>query len=167
MAVDSRRARAFLAALLLASAALFAIGTAIERSGHSEPASAVSGEGEAGQSESGEGGHVEGGRTEGTSSESHSEKETLLGVDIEGLQFVTIGVLVSIGLAILAFRSNKPVLFFVVVLFALIFAVLDGKELFHQLDESRSGLTALAGVIALLHLSAAVIAGREARALSA
>lgn len=108
---------------------------------------------------------MEGGRTEGTSSESHSEKETLLGVDIEGLLFVTIGVLVSIGLAILAFRSNNPVLFLVVVPFALVFAVLDGKELFHQLDESRSGLTALAGVIALLHLNALLSSPDERREL--
>lgn len=52
MAVDSKRSRALLAALLLTSAALFAVETAIERSGHSEPAST----GEAGHSESGEAG---------------------------------------------------------------------------------------------------------------
>ena len=39
MAVDSKRSRALLAALPLASEVLFAVGTAIERSGHSEPAS--------------------------------------------------------------------------------------------------------------------------------
>lgn len=147
MVVDSKRSRGPLAALLLASAALLAIGTAIEGAGHSESVSTAPSEGEAGHSDSGESGgetgHVEGGGAEVNSTETHSEKETLLGVDIESPLFVTIGVLVSIALATAAVRSSKKAVFFVVVSFTLAFAVLDGKELVHQLDESRTGLAAL------------------------
>ncbi len=39
------------------------------------------------------------------------------------------------------------------------FAALDGREVFHQLDADRTGLAVLAGVVALLHLSAATVAG--------
>lgn len=71
---------------------------------------------------------------------------------------------VSLVLAALAFRSSNRLVFVITALFALVFAVLDGRELFRQLDENRTGLAVLAGVITLLHLGAAGIAGWEARA---
>jgi hypothetical protein len=67
-------------------------------------------------------------------------------------------------LAGLAFRTNNATVLVVVALFALGFAVLDGRELLHQLDEDRTGLAVLAGVIAVLYLGAAGIATKEARA---
>ena len=45
----------------------------------------------------------------------------------------------------------------------LLFAVLDVREVFHQVDESRAGLAVLAGVVAALHLAAAMTAGVLAR----
>lgn len=169
----SKNARGLLAGLLIASAVLFAIGVALEKSAESDEPSSVSGEtsGETGHSEAEEAeeGHSEegeSGATEGTE-ETHSEsKETLLGIDIESPLAVGAGVVLSLVLAALAFRSNNKVVLIVVALFALGFAVLDGKELFHQLDENRTGLAVLAGVIALLHLGAAGVAGRQARAIA-
>ncbi len=97
----------------------------------------------------------------------HSEsEETLLGIETESPLAVGAGVLLSVVLAALAFKSTNRVVLSVVGLFALAFAVLDSRELLHQLDESRAGLAALAGLIALLHLGAAVVAAREARAIT-
>jgi hypothetical protein len=45
----------------------------------------------------------------------------------------------------------------------LVFALLDVREVFHQSDESRTGLAVLAAVIAALHASAAIVAGTMAR----
>lgn len=161
--------RGILAGLLVASAAMFAIGVAFERWAESDEAAVTTEQtGEAGHSEAEEGseGHAEGEAAGG--SEVHTEdKETLLGIDIESPVAVGAGVFVSMLLAALAFRSNNRIVLGAVALFALGFAVLDGRELFHQLDENRTGLAVLAGVIALLHLGAAVVAGREARAVPA
>lgn len=164
-----KNARGLLTALLIASAALLAIGVTLEKSAESEEAAAVTGEasesGEAGHSEAEEG-HFE--ETEGDSSVSHSEsKETLLGIDTDSPLAVGAGVVLSLVLAGLALRSNNRIVLVVVMLFALAFAIVDGKELFHQLDESRTALAMLAGVIAMLHLGAAALAGREAQALPA
>ena len=45
----------------------------------------------------------------------------------------------------------------------LVFAALDVREVFHQVDESRTGLAVLAGVVAALHLGAATAIGLLAR----
>jgi hypothetical protein len=50
----------------------------------------------------------------------------------------------------------------VVVAVALGWAVLDVRELLHQLDESRGGIAAIALAVAVLHLLAAAVAGRGA-----
>ncbi len=168
----SKNARGLLAALLVASAALFAIGVTLERSAESDEASAVSGEpsesseaghseaeeAEEGHSEEGEGEAVEG--AESTHSES---EETLLGIDIESPLAVGSGVVVSLILAAFAIRSNNKTVLIVIALFALGFAVLDGRELLHQLDEDRTGLAVLAGVIGVLHVGAAGVAGQQAK----
>jgi hypothetical protein len=39
-----------------------------------------------------------------------------------------------------------------------VFAVLDLREVVHQLDEDNGGLAVLAGVVAALHLAAAAVA---------
>lgn len=171
MIAASKNARGVLAALLVASAVLFAIGVMLERSAESDEPSAASEQsseaGEAGHSEAEEGHSEESEGEAGEQSEAeHSDsEETLLGIDIESPLAVSAGVLLSLVLAALAFMSTNRIVFVVIALFALTFAVLDGRELFRQLDESRGGLAVLAGLIALLHLGAAVIAGRTARTL--
>lgn len=40
------------------------------------------------------------------------------------------------------------------------FAALNVRELFHQVDESKTGLALLAGTVAVLHLGAAFVATR-------
>jgi len=44
--------------------------------------------------------------------------------------------------------------------FALLFLVLDLREVMHQLSEARGGLAAIALVAAVLHIGVALIAGR-------
>jgi NO-binding membrane sensor protein with MHYT domain len=44
-----------------------------------------------------------------------------------------------------------------------LFAALDVREVFHQVDESRAGLAVLAGAVAALHLGAAAAIGLLAR----
>jgi hypothetical protein len=162
MAAKSNSLRPAAAALLVASAVLFAIATSVERSGHQEvPAPAVHGSGEAGHSETGEkSAHSEAPHTE----TAHSEAETLFGVDIESPLFVGVGVVLSLILAALALRWIDRRAFVVIGLFALAFAALDAREVFHMIDESRAGLAGLAGVIALIHLTIVAIAHHQWRA---
>ena len=47
------------------------------------------------------------------------------------------------------------------------FAVLDVREVVHQLDEDNGGLALLAGVVAALHLGAAAVALALARGAAA
>ena len=42
--------------------------------------------------------------------------------------------------------------------FGLVFAAGDGRELVHQLDESNTGLAAVAAILLVLHLAVAGIA---------
>jgi hypothetical protein len=166
----SRGSRGLLAALLIASAGLFVIGISLEKSAKSDEIASVGGEasesGESGHSEAEEAeeGHSEEGEEAGAEDSHSDDEETVLGIDIEQPLFVAAGVIVSLVFAVLALRSDSRWMLVVIVLFALAFALLDTKELFHQLDEDKAGLAVLAGVIALLHLGVAALAGREARA---
>jgi hypothetical protein len=49
-----------------------------------------------------------------------------------------------------------------VAVIALIWAVLDVRELLHQLDESPAGIAVVAIAVAALHLAAAAVGGRIA-----
>lgn len=160
------KTRGLLAALLIASAALFATGVALEKAAESGEPAAVSGEashsGEATHSESEEG-HSDEGATPSAEESLPKVKETVLGIDIEHPLFVAAGVVLSLVLAALALTSSKRLVLVVIGLFALGFALLDAKELFHQLDEDRIGLAVLVGVIGALHLSAAGVAGQQTK----
>jgi hypothetical protein len=46
---------------------------------------------------------------------------------------------------------------------ALVWAILDVREVVHQLDESRTGVALIAMVVAVLHLAAAAVSGHLAR----
>jgi hypothetical protein len=167
------RLRWTLVALLVASTALFAIGVIAERSDadeHAEPANAHVSEGDEGNE--GEGAHEEGtddteeARAEGAAGESESgEEEALLGVDLESTPLVVLAVAVGFGLAGLAATrfGRLPGFLGLVALVALVWAALDVREVFHQLDESRTGIAVVAIAVAILHLAAAAVGGRLAR----
>jgi len=163
-----------LVALLVASTALFAIGVGAEHSEsdtHAEPA-AVQNE-ETGAEP--EGAHDEAGETgEASTEEAHSETgagdtgsedEQVLGVDLESTPLIVLAVLTGLGLAALtATRVGRLRGFLLAVAaIALAWAVLDVREVVHQLDESNTGIAVIAISVAVLHLAAAAVSGRLAR----
>jgi len=154
-----------IAALLIASAAAFATGAAIEHhtvmteqhmTRHAET-------GAEGDHAAGTEGAAKG---ESPSGQEHSS-ETLLGINPEATSLVVTAVAVSLLLAALILTIGSPLLAGIVALAMLAFTALDIRELTHQLNESRPGLAALAAAIATLHLLAcatALIATRGTRA---
>jgi hypothetical protein len=205
--VTTRNLRVLLTVLVVASAALFAIGVAIERDSksgrHSEthasidaggfllaadehagespehraaekqaegapkkhrdtktPAKPESGEG----TNNGEGGHNESGSGQepaGGESAAHRASEAngerVFGIDIESTGLVVAAVAVSLLFAIALWLSESVLVPLALVGFALVAAVFDVREVFHQIDESRTNLTVIASIVAALHLS--VVAG--------
>ena len=96
----------------------------------------------------------------------HDEEERLLGVDVESPAAVTAAVIVSLGLAVGLWLRNRRWLAIVSVGVGVVFAVFDIAEIRHQLEESHTGIAALAAVVATAHLAAAVTAGLSTRATS-
>ncbi len=164
-----------LVALLVASTALFAVGSIAERSStdtHTEPAAAHAAE-TSGESGEPAGAHSEGGASEATTSgetehvesaTDHAERERLLGVDAESTPLVVLTVLAGLALAALAASRIGLARGFLlaVVVIGLAWAALDIREAVHQLDESRTGVAVVAMAVAALHLAAAAISGRRA-----
>jgi hypothetical protein len=152
------RLRWTLVALLLASTALFAVGAIAERSGaHKEPGSAETQE----RDESGGAAHNETGEA-GEAGE--KTDEAVLGVNVESTPLVVLAVIVGLALVVLAatrFGELASVLT-AIALITLAWAALDVREVLHQADESRTGIALVAAAVALLHVAAAVIAGRLA-----
>jgi hypothetical protein len=147
-----------LAALLILSGVLFGIATTIERGEKDEHAASEGGESHE---------HAEGTSEEG---EAHFEEpsphdeesdESILGVDIESPLFVGLGVALTVVLAALVWLRPERGILWAVALFAVTFALLDLRELLHQVDEERTRLATLAGVIAAIHVSVAVLAVRS------
>jgi hypothetical protein len=168
MTRENGRLRATLVLLLLVSAALFAVGTRVERHQHTESVSPTSSEtsapneessplGEAHSSESG--GEGESSETHPASGETESpSSEDLFGINPEAPWIVVLGVAASVLLALAVwFRDQRSVLI-VVAMFGLVLAALDIRELVHQIDESRTLLIVVSAVLAMLHLAAAGIA---------
>ena len=54
-----------------------------------------------------------------------------------------------------------------VAVIALAWAVLDVREVIHQLDESHTGVALVAMIVAVLHLAAAAVSGHLARQVAA
>ncbi len=151
-----KRAGTWIAALLIAGAALFAIGTAIERGrDHHEAA------GETGGPES-EAGHNEANENAATGAEA-AESNKVLGLDVEATPFVVLGVVASLALATVAWRWPQRSVFVAVAGFALLFVVLDGAEVSHHVSDDSAGLAMLAGGVAAIHLSAGAVAARSIR----
>jgi hypothetical protein len=164
-------ARLITAALLIASAATFATGTTIERHTASSESQTAQPElrhhseaGGPGDNPADAEGAASGERSTAHAAEHSSE--TLLGVNPEATGLVVIAVAVSLVLAALILTVRSPLIAAVVALVMLAFTALDIREVTHQLNESRSGLAALAATVALLHLLAgagALLTTRDTR----
>jgi hypothetical protein len=167
--------RAGIAAVILAATVLFVVGIVIENGEADEhgdeTVAHASGEGlaeEAGESAEGEAGEAS--ESTATTTEADEEEdedeERVLGIDLESTPFVILAVVVSLGLATAVWIAPARELFFALVAVALAmiaFAALDIAEVFHQIDESKGGIAALAGLVALLHLGAGFLAARLGR----
>jgi hypothetical protein len=168
------RPRTILIVLLVASTALFAVGAIAERSQADEHAEATSAqpqesnqptaepEGEHAAGDEAPGADQEGGGDEGKAGEAHAEKsETLLGINLESTPLIVLAVAVGLGLAAVAASQlgRLPAVLLAIALIALAWAALDVREVVHQLDESRAGVAILAIAVAVLHVSAAALAG--------
>ena len=162
----------FLALLLVVGATLFAVGVAVERGGgdqHSEsPATATTVHNEAseaGGQDGSEAGNESTPHIEGSSSEAsaHSESsEKILGINTESSGVVAVAVVLSIALAVLVIARPRRPLFLAVVAFAGAFAAFDAVEAVHQIDNSRTGVAAIAILLALAHAAAALLAMQHA-----
>lgn len=164
------RGRALIALLLVVTAALFAIGTAIERSDrHSEegsatPAAASNEGGEADEGdEAGEEGEASHEGAETPHSASSEESETVLGIDTESTPVIVAGVAASALLAVAVLLVRSRAVLVVVAGFTLLFAAGDLRELLHQLDESRTSVAVIAAILLVLHLATCALAAQRFR----
>ena len=162
MQVDHKRLRMAAAIMLVLSAALFAAGTAIERSSREEGGTHLEEPDEGG--EHAEAGESEEGGSPSGEAEGEESDETLFGVDPDSPLVVAAGVAASLLMAAAVWRSRNRWLLSLVVAAALVFAALDVREVAHQVRESNGGLMVLALVVAALHLGAALSAGLATRA---
>jgi len=154
--VASARLRVVLAGLLVVSAALFAVGSTLERhreGGHANETAVAERHSET-AAESGS--ESPGGSTE---TGHRSETETrLLGVDTESVGLEVAAIVLSLGVAIAVWVSRQRAVVVAVVALGLIFAAGDVRELVHQLSESRPGLAAIAALLIGVHLAVAAVA---------
>jgi hypothetical protein len=87
---------------------------------------------------------------------------------VEAVPFVILAALGSLALGLAAWQRPRTALLLVGVGAAmLLFGVLDVREVFHQSDESKTGLAVLAAAIAAMHVAAAAVAGLMARRATA
>lgn len=148
--------RKLLVSLIVLSTVAFAVGAIAEHSS-GEPAHREGGEAVEGSGEAGEGGGEVAPITEG-SVEPNGE-ETLFGNDPESTPLVVLAIVASLLLAAGCWFRPEWRWLLVVTAFAMAgFAVLDLREVIHQLDESDTGLASVAVAVATLHVTAAVTA---------
>jgi hypothetical protein len=180
----SRRLPLLVALLLVVSAALFAVGTAIEHSQRAHhdvhavasPASKsgeTSGEKTANGESSGSGeSPTKAGETKPAESasppvasgesggETHSEK--IAGVDPESWPLVGLAIAVSLLIAAGVYGRRGRWLA-AAIPFAILFAAGDIRELVHQIQESRTTVATIAGILIALHLLIAAAAASTIR----
>lgn len=88
---------------------------------------------------------------------SHNESdEKVLGINLESTPFVLLAVIGSLLLVGMVWTGQAPWIFLVVSAAMIAFAVFDIAEVFHQVDRDEGGIAALAGLVAVLHLAAAL-----------
>ena len=148
--------RHLLLALMLTATAAFVVGVTIERNDedhHHPTASTATGH----ANERGEEGTPE---HEAPGGHATAEELRPLGIDIdiEATPFVVLAAAVSVLLALAAWLRPSPILLALITVAMLAFAVLDVREVSHQLDEDRDGLALLAALVAVLHLASAAVA---------
>jgi hypothetical protein len=151
---NETRMRAVPTLLLVATAVLFAIGTSIEcsqRTGHTEPAATT----EAGGSESG----TEHGSAGHAAAPAAEAGQKLLGVDTESVGAIVAGVAISLALAAAVWFRRERWWLWLTVVFGVVFAGGDVRELTHQVSESRTGVAVIAAVLVAAHLTIAALAG--------
>lgn len=178
--MGDRAIRELLSALLVISAALFAIGVTIERhdtrnenrggtpaaaSGVVLVADADQGRGEGPLRAAGASGETSAERRAETGAAAGHESpiqlarerrsERIFGIDTESTVVVAIAVTVSIAFAVALWLRVGVLVPLAIVGFALAATVFDVREALHQIDESRINLTIIAAIVALLHATAA------------
>jgi hypothetical protein len=158
--------RKVLVSLIVLSTVAFAVGAIVEHSS-GEPAAEGSGtkapaHGESGEAVEGSGEAAEVGGEVAPVSEGTEEpngEETLFGTDPESTPLVVLAIVASLLLGAGCWFRPEWRWLLVVTAFAMAaFAVLDLREVIHQLDESDTGLAFVAGAMATLHVAAAVTA---------
>ncbi len=88
-----------------------------------------------------------------------ASSETMLGLNPESNGMVAAAIVISSLLAAALWFRETPAMLGVVVIVALLFALLDLREIPHQLAEARGWLVAVALLAAALHFTVAVVAG--------
>jgi hypothetical protein len=158
--------RKVLVSLIVLSTVAFAVGAIVEHSS-AEPTAEGSGTESPVHGEGGGAVEVSGEADEGggqvtpvsEGSEEPNGEETLFGTDPESTPLVVLAIVASLLLAAGCWFRPEWRWLLVVTAFAMAaFAVLDLREVIHQLDESDAGLAFVAGAVATLHLAAAVTA---------
>jgi hypothetical protein len=115
--------------------------------------------------------HDEGEAAEGTGEEGHTDvatephteasetRETILGINAESTGAVAAAVIISLLVAASVWFWGTPAVLVVATGVTLLFAAFDLREVAHQLNETRTNLVVIALLTAVLHASAAVVAG--------
>ena len=143
--------------LLIATGILFVVGSTIERQDRGDESHAGQGV-EVGTGESEGESHAEGSEPSGAEQASEETGVRILGVDTESLAATILALVASLVLAAAVWLRPVKLVFLAVVVFALLFAAGDGRELSHQLDESNSGIATIAAVLLALHVAIAALA---------
>lgn len=149
-----RRLAALFTMLTLLSTAAFAIGVTIEKNQEHSDSSV-----ERAHSDEGSEAHKqsEGEEAEGAEPQSE-ESENTGGIDVESTPIIVLGVALSLALASVVMKWPRREVFAVAAVFCLGFAVLDWRELAHQLDENADAVATFAALALLLHLGATAVA---------
>jgi opacity protein-like surface antigen len=146
--------RAAIAGLIVLATLGFVVGTTIERNTRERPAAEHKAE---------DGEETEAERAAEGGGEAHGEFQPF-GVDIEAVPFIVLAAVASVAMAAAVWRLPRMLLVLAIVgVTMLLFAALDVREVVHQVDESRTGLAVLAGVVAALHGSAAATVAYRSR----
>ncbi|WP_032917855.1 hypothetical protein [Mesorhizobium erdmanii] len=160
-------------AMLAISALLFAAAVSVEGSGHRESASVVAHDEAAESQEQGdEAGETSKHQDSAATSETGSRAEpTLLGINLEDSRLVWgfVGVSILLAVAVMRFGVVAPfgnTTLLLAILLAGVAAILDGREIFLQLDRANATVAGLAGLTALAHIAVVILAALAWRAAS-
>ncbi|QNE21389.1 hypothetical protein F1D05_30050 [Kribbella qitaiheensis] len=152
---------AVLAVLLMASAALLVVGAAIEHGtgGESRTESVQTGE-------AGEGAYHDEAPESAAAEGEAAHGETVLGMELESPVSIAALVVVSLALAGWVWRRPTRLTAAILVVFAAVVAVADGREVGHQLSGDHAGLAAVAAVLVVFRLATIIGAAQLWRSMS-